>query len=190
MFRTIKTAVVSGSFALSLAGAAGAAHIGAFYKTTNDGVYDLSSAEALALGYAGAKYIGYFRVREGNGVTFGMGDSFDTHTILNSTQDDSKIIALLNGTNAGLGYAGGILQALGKTTIASDASSFYEGVAFLFSTTSNIVFSGTSTFNASQSRGALPYDVAPASVPLPAALPMLAAAIGAIGLASRRRKPG
>ena len=62
---------------------ASAAVIDRFNKTTNDGVFDLSDAQAAALGFADADYIGFFRVREGSGTSFEAGDTFDATTLRN-----------------------------------------------------------------------------------------------------------
>ncbi|MDW4500376.1 VPLPA-CTERM sorting domain-containing protein [Sulfitobacter sp. D35] len=170
----------------SLAGAASAATITQFNKTTNDGVYNLSAAQAAYLGDASATHIGFFRVREGNGTVLNAGDTFNVATMNNSvTSGAGSILAFLNGRNADLGYTGDFFDALGETTLGA-ATSFYEGVAFLFSGNGNIVFRGSSTFNAGQTRGALDLDVP--AVPLPAAGWLLVAGLGGLGLMKRRRK--
>lgn len=174
--------------ALALCVPASAATIPQFNRTTNDGVYDLSAAQASALGYAGAEYIGFFRVREGNGTTFNAGDTFDASTMFASvTSGAGSILAFLNGRNPDLSYTGAAFDDLGTTTVGA-LNSYTEGVAFLFSGTGNIVFRGSSTFNAGQSRGAITgIDVAP--IPLPAGLVLLLSGLVGLGLFARKQRP-
>ncbi|MEM7724211.1 MAG: VPLPA-CTERM sorting domain-containing protein [Pseudomonadota bacterium] len=168
---------------------ASGATISQFKKSTNDGVYDLTTSQAAALGFGSASHIGFFRIREGSGTTFDAGDTFDATTIMASLRGGSRnnVIAILNGRNGGLGYTGGFLEVLQTTTIG-DANSYYEGVAILFN--GNTVNFGGGNFNRSQSRGT--YDgtgiPAPAAVPLPAAGWFLIAGIGGLVVMSRRRK--
>ena len=172
-------------------------------KSTNDGVYSLTAEQAAALGYVDAGFIAFYRVREGNGTTFSFGDAFDETTLRNSVKSNGGgILAFLNGRASGLDYQGAAFEKLGRTVIASDASSFYEGVAFLFGAGAGaITFNksgGTTTFSASQSRGGfvMPVverrpaaEVVPvAAVPVPAAFGLLAAGLGLLGAAGLRRR--
>ncbi|ABG31053.1 VPLPA-CTERM sorting domain-containing protein [Roseobacter denitrificans] len=187
MRNLVRSFIVAGLVVLG--SSASAATINQFNKTTNDGVYTLTAAQATALGDASATRIGFFRVREGSGTVFNAGDTFDQTTMANSvTSGAGNIIAFLNGRNSSLTYTGGTLEALGTTTVGS-SNSYYEGVAFLFSGTGNIVFRGSSTFNAGQTRGAFDGVGIPAAVPLPAAAWMLIAGLGGLAAFGRRRKP-
>lgn len=178
-------------FALSLmffAGTSTAAYISQFNKTTNDGVFTLSADQVSFLGYdpSAVDRIGFFRVREGNGTVFNNGDTFDVTTMQNSVIGGANnIVAFLNGTNADLTYTGNAFEALGTTTVGA-ADSYFRGVAFLFhSSSGDIVFRGTSTFNGGQTRGA--YEGISA-VPLPAAAWLFGSAmLGMVGLGYRRR---
>ncbi len=172
---------------LGSVGAASAATISQFNKTTNDGVFELTGSQADLLGYSTATHIAFFRVREGNGTDFSAGDTFDGATMAASvTSGLGNIIAFLNGTNSGLTYTGSAFEALGETVVG-DATSYYNGVAFLFSGTGNIVFRGSSTFNAGQSRGVLDDpNLQVSAVPVPASLPFLLAGLG--GLFALRRR--
>lgn len=191
----MKAILAGAALALTMiVGGAQAASITQFNKTTNDGVYTLSQAQADHFGFSTADRIAFFRIREGNGTAFSDGDTFDATSLANSfTSNGSSILAFLNGTNAALTYTGdtlnpatGAFDLLGTTTVGA-ADSYYEGVAFLFNNLSgNIVAGGTSTFNGGQTRGDFVFNVAP--VPIPAAGPLFLAALGAFGFAARRRR--
>lgn len=199
----IRTAIAAGLAALLLPAFASASTVIAqFSRTTNDGVYSLSDAQARALGHADAGFIGFYRVREGGGTTFEMGDVFDETTVRNSVKtNEGGILAILNGRADGLSYRGKAFQRLGATTIGTTDAQFYEAVALLFGASSgSIVFNrrgGTTSFNASQSRGAfevsaseLAYLSQPpvAAVPVPAALGLLAFGLGTLGMLGVRRR--
>jgi len=173
------------AIAITAAGSASAAFITQFNKTTNDGVFALSQAQADWLGYSDADFIAFFRPREGNGTAFDAGDTFDSTTMANSvTSGGGNILAFLNGTNAGLTYTGDAFDDLGTTTVGS-SSSYFRGVAFLFeSGAGNIVFKGSSTFNGGQAKS----SAAPVPVPVPAALPLGLLALGGLGLYRRQQR--
>jgi hypothetical protein len=175
------------AMAMGAATVASAATITQFNKTTPDGVFTLSQAQADYLGQSDAKFIGFYRVREGNGTSFDAGDTFNVATMFNSvTSNASKILAFLNGENPGLSYTGGYLDPLGETTVG-DANSYTAGVAFLFGDNAgNIVFRGTGTYNGGQSRGDFDF-VVPSAVPLPAAAWMLIAGLGGLAAFARRK---
>lgn len=179
--------VFAAASALVLASQAQAVPLTQINKFTNDGVYSLSQTQADQLGYSDADFIAFLRPRSGRGVTLATGDTFDATTLFNSTKNDSKIIAFLNGENTGLSYTGDAFDPLGTTTILNNSGSFYEGTAFLFeSGVGNIVFNGSATFNEGQSRGAFDREIG--AVPVPAALPLLAAGVAALGFAGYRRR--
>jgi opacity protein-like surface antigen len=167
--------------------AASAATISQFNRTVNDGVFSLTQAQASYFGFADADYIGFVRPRQGNGVTWTAGDTFDAATMWATvTGGASRILAFLNGTNATLGYTGDTYGLLGTTTL--EGTDTYRGVAFLFSEgAGNITFRGTSTFNMGQSLGTLDFQP-PSVVPVPAALPLLLAGLGGLAFIARRRK--
>lgn len=186
----MKNVIAGALLAVSLVvsgGAQAASYIQEFKKTTNDGVFSLTAEQADFFGVSTDDHIGFFRVREGNGVSFDAGDTFDVSTMLNSLMSGAgSVIKFLNGTNGALGYSGDAYDDLGTTTLG-DENSYYRGVAFLFSGTGNIVFNGSSTFNSGQSTGDLDFTP-PAAVPLPAGLPLLLTALGGVALIARRRK--
>jgi hypothetical protein len=173
--------------AMGAATVASAATITQFNKTTPDGVFTLSQAQADHLGQSEARFIGFYRIREGNGTVFDAGDTFDVTTMFNSvTSNASKILAFLNGENPGLAYTGGYLDPLGSTTVG-EANSYTAGVAFLFGEgAGNIVFRGSGTYNAGQTRGEFDFEV-PSAVPLPAAAWMLIAGLGGLAAFARRK---
>ncbi|WP_025898962.1 hypothetical protein [Sneathiella glossodoripedis] len=189
----IFTRLVAGAAALfMLTSVSNAAYVSSFNKHTNDGVYTLNQAQKDFFGVSGAEYIGFLRVRSGNGVSWNAGDYFDQTSVLNSTGSDSKILALLNGLGdpANVTYTGNNLETLGSTTLvnsSADVSGIYEGIAFLFgSTVGDIVFNGTATFNQGQTRGEWDYQVS--VVPLPAALPLYAAGVAVLGFLGWKRR--
>lgn len=171
---------------VALTSAAEASLVTQFNKTTNDGVYTLSAADAIALGVPSADRVGFFRVREGNGTTFEVGDTFNAASIMNSiTSNAGAVLGLFNGTNGDLGYTGGTFAPLG-TTVLGAADSYYEGVMFAFANSSgNIVFRGSSTFNGGQTRGDFPYSLTP--VPEATSLCVWGGMILVGGLVARRR---
>jgi hypothetical protein len=108
--------------------------------------------------------------------------------MLNSTNDDAKILAFLNGINADLTYTGNAYNDLGTTTLGA-ADAYFRGVAFLFeSGVGNIVFGsgGTSTFAEGQSRGFAPLTLVP--VPVPPAVALGALALGGLAVYGRRQR--
>jgi hypothetical protein len=168
--------------------AAEAATVTRFNKSTNDGVYTLSDAQAAHLGQPSAGYIGFFRVRGSRGTRFDPGDTFDAASVLNSfTGGRGNVLAVLNGDNRRLTYTGGFLDPLG-TTVLSTPNSYYRGAAILFAA-GTINFNG-GNFNGSQSRGAFADlavpEPAPAPVPLPHAAGLLLAGLGGLALLRRR----
>jgi hypothetical protein len=178
-------AIVAG---LVLATGAQAATITQFGRTTNDGVWSLSAAQATALGVSGATKMGAFRVRSGNGVTWAMGDTFGVSALNASIISGAgNVYGYFNGFGDDLlDYTGGFLAPLGVTTFLASSSTdgdLYRGVFFAF--TGNVVFRGTSSFNP-VNQGAFPYEIAP--IPVPAALPLLLAGLGGLALMARRRK--
>jgi hypothetical protein len=178
-------AVVAG---LVFATGAHAATITQFGRTTNDGVWSLSAAQASALGVAGATKIGAFRVRAGNGVTWSAGDTFSSAAVANTiTSGAGNVRGYFNGFGDNqLTFTGGFLSALGVTTFRSASTvdgDLYRAVFFAFNGT--VVFRNSSTFNP-VNQGAFPYEVT--AVPVPAALPLLLAGLGGLALVARRRK--
>lgn len=180
------------SAALLIGSLAHAASITQFDRTTNDGVFTLSDGQKAFLGTT-SDFIGFLRPRAANGDTFNAGDTFDVSTLTNTLTGGAGLVEkFLNGTNGGLTYTGNAFDDLGTTTVGDDAD-YFRGVAFLFSAGGDIVFtgavSGTSTFNAGQTRGPAGDRVpeATAPVPLPAAAWMLIAGVGGLAYAGRRR---
>lgn len=184
--RRILTALATAA-ALCAGTMASAATITQFNKATPDGVFTLSQAQADHLGHSDARFIGFYRIREGNGTTFDAGDTFNVTSLFNSvTGNAGSILAFLNGRNPGLTYTGGYLDPLGETTVGA-ADSYASGVAFLFGEGSgNIVFRGSGTFNAGHTRGEFDFEV-PTAVPLPAAAWMLIAGLGGLAAVARRK---
>jgi hypothetical protein len=187
----MKSLFASAVLALSmLAASANAAVISQFSRTTNDGVFTLSAAQAAFLGVPTADRLGFFRVRSGGSpnVSWSAGDTFDATSVMNSVQSNgAAILGIFNGANAGLVYTGSAWSALGTTTFVSDSASngsLFRAVAFAFNSASgNIVFRGSTTFNGDQTRGA-----SPSPIPVPAALPLMLLALGGLGLVARRRR--
>ncbi|MEM1108998.1 MAG: PEP-CTERM sorting domain-containing protein [Planctomycetota bacterium] len=158
-----------------------AAFVSSFERTTNDGVFTLTPQQAADLGSPTADRIGFFRIRDNrDGDNFEPGDTFDQTSILASvTSNAGAIIDILNGENAGLTYTGEFYESLGVTTIGA-SDSFFRGVAFTFNSSSgNIVFRGSSTFDPGTTSGAF------VPIPEPASLTLLAA--GALCLTRRRK---
>ena len=190
----VRSALVAAivSSVMATAGAANAAYIASFNRTTNDGVYSLSDAQADYLGVTCTNdcFIGYFRVREGNGTVINDGDTFDQASIFGSvTSGSASILGLFNGLGVSpdIEYASATpFASLGLTTL--HAKSIPAAVAFVFdSSAGNIVFKGSSTFNASQSRGADP-NVPIGAIPEPSTWALLIGGFGLAGAALRRRR--
>lgn len=167
------------ALAVLVSGTACGAYIPSFAKTTNDGVFTITPGQASFLGVPTADRVGFFRVREAGGTILNPGDFFDPNSILNSTNNDSKILGIFNGENAGLTYTGDFYEPLGITTIGA-SDSYFRGVMFAFeSSAGNIVFGGTSTFNGGQTQGSI-------VIPEPASCALLC--ISALGVFGLRRR--
>jgi hypothetical protein len=191
-YRSMTASILSFVGGVLLASGVQAATLTSFDRVVNDGVYTLTPAQIVYFGIDGANRIGFLRPFKLGNSEYAVGDIFDRTTVLNSTLDDAKILAILNGKATGLIYTGGLFEALSTTTIGTAARGYYEGVAFLFAADAgNIVFSGSlggsATFNQGQSRGDLDFQP-PAPVPVPGALPLLLAGLGGLAVAARRRK--
>jgi hypothetical protein len=186
----LAAAAVVAAVAFGGSAASAATYISSFSRTTNDGVFELSQAQAGFLGVPTADRIGYFRVRSGGSpvIAWSAGDTFDGASVLASvTSNAGAILGLFNGENEKLGYSGDAWKPLGTTTLLEDSDlggSLFRAVAFAFSSGSgNIVFRGSTTFNGAQSQGA---SLAP--VPVPAALPLLLGGLAVMGVVARRRR--
>ncbi|SPH16706.1 hypothetical protein DEA8626_00217 [Defluviimonas aquaemixtae] len=175
-------------FCLGLVLPAEAAQVSAFTRASNDGVYSLNQRQKNFFGVKNADYIAFVHVRAPQGGRFFAGDTFDATTAANSVASNgSAILAFLNGTNNRLNYTGNAFGRLGLTTFARNGPSFADGYAFLFSANAgSIRLQGNANFDASQSLGVL--DFTPATVPLPAALPLLGVALGILGAGAARRR--
>lgn len=175
---------------LLLAFGAQAATISSFNRTTNDGVWSLTAAQANALGVSGATKIGAFRVRSGGSpsVTWQAGDSFNAATLTASiTSGSGNVFGFFNGeATTALDYTGGFLASLGVTRFLFPSganASYFRSVYFAFNDT--VVFGGSSTFSV-VNRGAFPHTITP--VPVPAAMPLMLAGMGLFAAAALRRK--
>ncbi|MEL6197164.1 MAG: hypothetical protein AAFT19_04895, partial [Pseudomonadota bacterium] len=159
------------------------AYIDEFQRTTNDGVYSLSAAQAEAIGVVGATKLALLRVRPSRGVTWEAGDYFDAASIENTIRGSgANVFGILNGplapgfvpqaTNGDvLLYEGDLWEALGTTIFQQDSGSspsLVAAVAVAF--TGTLTVNGVSTFNP-VTLGAAPISAAAglAAVPLPAA---------------------
>jgi hypothetical protein len=165
-----------------------AAPVDRFARSTNDGVFSLSDAQADFLGVPTADYIGFFRIRGGGGTNFDDGDTFDAQSIRDSfTAGAGNVLAILNGDNPRLGYTGDFLDPLG-TTVLGNPNSYFRGVAILFS--SGTINFGGGNFSPGQTRGAFTDLVVPeedlSAVPVPPAAALLLAGMGALALLRRR----
>jgi hypothetical protein len=190
--------------ALLGATAAQALPITQFQRFTNDGVHTLNAAQAAWLGAPTADRIAFLRLRNGGGLAYAAGDTFDAATLLGSTANDDKLLGLLNGLGDPtlIAYSGSPYAVLGTTTMLS-ASDVYAAVAFVFrSDAGSIVFTGrnSATFDGGQTRGdytalvppapddLTSFDGAAPTVPLPGALALMLVALGGFaGLRARRR---
>ena len=184
----MKTRILAFIAGVLLATGAHAATISQFGRTTNDGVWSLSAAQASALGVSGATKIGAFRVRSGNGVTWAAGDTFDASAVAATiTSGAGNVFGFFNGEGDGLlDYTGDILAPLGLTTFLASSTTdgnLFRGVFFAFN--NQVTFRNSATFN-EVSQGDFPFDVTP--VPVPAALPLLLAGLGGLAFVARRRK--
>ena len=170
--------------------AAEAATITSFARGTNDGVYALTAAQKAYFKLSDAAYIGFFRPRAANNApAYAVGDTFDANTIFNSVSGDANILAILNGDNLQLDYSGDYLSPLKTTTVTVSGTSFYRGVALLLKANSVVTFAGgnfSTQGNSPQIRAAFDWEP-PAEVPLPAAAPLLIAALGSLWLLRRRK---
>ena len=180
---------------MGFSSAASAAPIPLFPQITNDGVYSIDPALAASLGLTGATHIGVIGLRSTDTPSaFAVGDTFDAATLFDSTADDGAILGFLNAFSTSLSYTGAELASLGTTEIllfdrAGD-NRIFNAAFFGFSTSGNIVFNGTSTYNAGQSRGdfAAAFDVT-APIPLPgAAWLMLTGLAGFFGWRRRAQR--
>jgi hypothetical protein len=186
----MKTRILAFIAGILLATGAHAATISQFGRTTNDGVWALSAAQATALGVSGATKMGAFRVRAhgaGN-VTWAAGDTFDASAVAATiTSGAGNVFGYFNGFGDGLlDYTGDFLAPLGLTTFLADSATdgdLFRGVFFAFN--DQVVFRNSSTFNA-VTQGDFPFEVTP--VPVPAALPLLLAGLGGLAFFGRRRK--
>jgi hypothetical protein len=186
----MKTQILAFIAGLLLATGAHAATISQFGRTTNDGVWALSAAQASALGVVGATKIGAFRVRAGGtgNLTWAAGDTFDATAVAATiTSGAGNVYGFFNGFGDGLlDYTGDFLAPLGLTTFLAGSATdgeLFRSVFFAFN--GQVVFRNSATFNP-VSQGDLPFDVTP--VPVPAALPLLLAGLGGLALVARRRK--
>lgn len=175
---------------------ASAAYISSFGRTTNDGVFTLTSAQAAFLGTPTADRIGFFRVRAfgSPSVTWSAGDYFDSASVLATvTSNGGAILGLFNGLGDGqLTYASGGLYSPFTSATFNSANTvdgeLFRAIAFTFNSASgNIVFRGSATFNPALTSGVSDVPTAP-PVPLPAAAWLLLSGLAGLGVLGRRRK--
>jgi hypothetical protein len=175
---------------------ASAAYISSFGRTTNDGVFTLTAAQAAFLGTPTADRIGFFRVRAGGtpSVTWSAGDYFDSASVLATvTSNGGAILGLFNGLGDGqLTYAsGGLYSPFTSATFNSANTAdgeLFRAIAFTFNSASgNIVFRGSATFSPATVVGPSDVPTAP-PVPLPGAAWLLVSGLAGIGMLGRRRR--
>ena len=168
---------------------ADAASISMFTNTGNNGVYSLNDWQRSYFGTPNADYIAFVRIRAPANTNFARGDTFDATAAANSVvSNGAAILGYVNGLHRRLNYTGNAYDPLGVTTITRNRANFRQAFAFLFSANAGtITLQGNTRFRAAQSRGLLNFQ--PPPVPLPAALPLLGCALGALGAgAAWRRK--
>ncbi len=167
---------------------ASAAFISSFSRTTNDGVFTLSAAQASYLGVPTADRLGFVRIRSGGtpSVSWSAGDTFDATSIMAFvTSNAANILGLFNGVGdpALIAYTGSAFDPLGTTTLLTSGD-VSRGVAFAFSSTGgNVVFKGTTTFSGAQTQGP---SMSP--VPLPGTVWLFGTAIAGLGVFGWRRR--
>lgn len=193
--------IVVGAVLAALVPHADAATVTRFERSTNDGVFSLTEAQAAALGAPDAAAIGLLRVRSGRGVSWNAGDDFDATTILNTiTRGGGNVDGIFNGpvdqnfdgdvdpNGLFLTYSGDTFDPLGRTVFTNASAttgSIFRAVAFAFS--GQVVFRGNSTFTASAALG--PADFLEVNtVPLPAGLPLMLTGLAALALIVERRR--
>jgi len=188
--RRIAAIILAASSAIA-ALPASAATITSFQRTTNDGVFALTAAQAAQFGVPDTAYVGFLRPRSPNNANpLSAGDTFDGAAILATCRGGcDRILSVHNGDSTQLGYSGTFMDLLGETSVTETTHGIYRGVAILFSAGNGaITFAGGASFAAGQSRGVFDYAApAPAVVPLPAGLPLLLAGLGALAVLRRRR---
>lgn len=182
----VAAGILALGFVVMPAEPASAAYIPVFNKTTNDGVFTLSAAQAAYLGTPTADRLGFFRVRQGSGTVLNAGDTFDAASITASIAGGAgNVLGIFNGIGpaSNITYGGPSYDPLGLTTLVT-GNDVYRGVAFAFSSLGgNIVFKGTSTFNGGQTQGP-----SPSPVPIPGAIWLFGAALAGLGVFGWKRR--
>ena len=201
----LKTLLGSSIAAICLAAAAQAKTVDYFAKTSGEGVYSLTEAQADHLGHSGADRIAFVTLRKGAGVNYKPGDTFDASSVLSSiAQGRSNVGGVLNGLADDVTYDGDAFAPLSMATIWTNDANLTAAVALIFdSAADGFVTRDGTVFTPAMTQGAYDGILVPgaelpgpaaaqdtrelAVVPLPWALPLMLAALGGLALMRRAR---
>lgn len=172
---------------------ANAALITSVNKFVNDGVFLITPGQAAYLGVDGADALGYLRLRQGSGISWGAGDVINRDTIFNSTSQDSLIVDILNGVDtlpwnnvSVLNYeTGGIFDKFTSAEILV-STDFWRGIIIAFDSNNSITFRNA-TLSSARNRGFVSTEIIPeVEVSAPQTIGLML--VGIVALFFRKKK--